>query len=174
MAHPDQVPTEQRVDDVTALDVLLDQSHGQALTDQYTHEVVIYAGNRYPRGAHYSAGRYHPDDPGDGKQPELAFVLGSYQSPLYWNTTGGPEHVSTGSHLLTQPESRYFFQYWSGGQESYATESSLLPTAQAREAARQFLVSGGAAPRHHHLAHRGNRLTPADTMSAGTRGQGCG
>jgi hypothetical protein len=55
--------TEQRVDDVTALDVLLDQIHHRALTDQYPHDVVIYAGNRYPQGAHHSNGHYHPDDP---------------------------------------------------------------------------------------------------------------
>jgi Immunity protein Imm1 len=138
--------TEQRIDDVAALDVLLDQIHLQALTGQYPHDVVIYAGNRYPQGAHHSAGRYHPDDPGDGKQPELTFVLGTDQSPLYWNTTGDAEETSTGPHHPAQPEPRYFFEYWSGGQESYATESSLVPIAQAREAARQFVASGGQRP----------------------------
>jgi Immunity protein Imm1 len=138
--------TEQRVDDVTVLDALLEQIHRRALTDQYPHDVVIYAGNRYPQGPHYSAGSYHPDDPGDGKQPELTLVLGTDESPLYWNTTGDAEEVSIGPHQVTQPEPRYFFEYWSGGQESYATESSLVPSEQAREAARRFVASGGHRP----------------------------
>jgi hypothetical protein len=135
-----------QVDDADALDELLDRLHGQATATQYPHSILIYAGNRYPQEAHGKDDRWIPADPGDGPQPTLFLVVGADESPAYWNTPGQDEHSSAGPHPVTQPEPEYFFEYFHGGQETYATQSSLIPQKQAHEAARQFVASGGQRP----------------------------
>ena len=73
-------------------------------------------------------------------------VVGADQSPVSWFDPAQHEHTSVGPRQVQQPEERYFFEFYFGGQESYATESSLVPQEEAREAARRFLASGGQRP----------------------------
>lgn len=131
---------------MTALDALLDRLHEQAAADQHPHATVIYAGNHYPRSAHGRGDTAIPADPGDGPRPELTLVVGAPDTPLYWDGADGTQHVSVGPRLVTQPEPEYFFEFYYGGQESYATESSLVSTEDARQAARLFVSSGGQQP----------------------------
>jgi len=134
------------VNDVAALDALLDRLHKRARAEDYPHAVHLYAGQRYPHPAHGRGNQWIPEDPGDGPQPELMLVVGAEDSPVSWFDPAGHEHTSVGPRHVHQPEPRYFFEFYFGGQESYATESSLVPSDQAREAARQFLASGGQRP----------------------------
>lgn len=137
---------QQHVNDTLALDRLLDRLHHDAAATGHHNAVILYAGNHYPQEAHAENGRWIPDDPGDGEQPELILTVGASESPLYWDEPGGPQHTSHGPRPVTQPEPEYYFQYLYGGQESYATESSLIPAMQAREAARLFLQNDGKRP----------------------------
>jgi Immunity protein Imm1 len=135
-----------QVHDAATLDTLLDQLHQQAAAARHPHATVIYAGNHYPRPAHARGDTPIPADPGDGPQPELTLVVGATDTPLYWDGPDGSQQVSVGPRLVTQPEPEYFFEFYYGGQESYATESSLIPATQARQAARLFLTNGGQQP----------------------------
>jgi hypothetical protein len=146
LQHEYQDDERQRVDDTTALDQLLDRLHQQASADDYPHAVVIYAGNTYPEIGHGEADRWIPASPGDGPQPVLMLTVGTSESPVYWTQPDGQQQASKGPRHVTQPEPRYFFEYYYGGQESYATESSLLPREQARDAARLFVASDGKRP----------------------------
>jgi len=137
--HDDAI---QHVDGQAGLDKLLDSLHEQATHDDYPHSVVIYAGERYPEEGHGDAGGWIPADPGDGDRPELCLVVGAQQSPLYWTSADGARSTSTGPATSDEPELEYFH----GGQESYAPASSLIPTEQAREAARQFIACNGKRP----------------------------
>jgi hypothetical protein len=108
--------TEQRVDDVTALDTLLDRLHQEAVSVAMPNAVIIYAGNHYPQRAHGKDDRWVPDDPGDGPLPELFLVVGTDDSPLYWNAPGQTEHENIGPRPVSQPEPQYYFEYFHGGQ----------------------------------------------------------
>jgi hypothetical protein len=136
----------QHIDTPANLDSLLDRLHQQASTDHYPNAVHIYAGNHYPQHAHAEGDRWIPDNPGDGPQPQLMLVIGADDTPLSWYDLGGHEHTSLSPHPVPQPEPREFFEFFYGGQESYAPESSLIPHQQAREAARQFLTNNGKRP----------------------------
>lgn len=138
---------EQHVHDAPELDRLLDRLHRDAAAVGHPNAVILYAGNHYPQEAHGGNGSWIPADPGDGGQPELILTVGTGESPLYWDEPGGTQNTSHGPRVVTQwPESEYYFQYLYGGQESYATESSLVPAGQAREAARLFLQKDGKRP----------------------------
>lgn len=136
----------QHIDTPASLDALLDRLHQQARTDHYPNAIHIYAGNRYPERAHAENDRWIPDDPGDGPQPELILVIGADDTPVSWYDPTGREHTGQGPRHVQQPEPREFFEFFYGGQESYAPESSLIPATQAREAARRFMASGGQRP----------------------------
>lgn len=133
---------QQRVDTTAELDTLLDRLHRRATADHYPHYVFIYAGNRYPEEGHGRGDRWIPADPGDGPQPEILFTVGNGATPVYWNTAGGDEYSSKGPDDKDEPEFEYFY----GGQESYAPAWSLIPHDQAREAARIFVASNGQRP----------------------------
>ena len=105
--------------------------------------MTIYPGDHYPAGGHGEGDRWIPEDPGDGPMPELTLVAGANESPVYFDEPAGNEHISTGPR---QPAAGGSFEYFYGGQESYAPPSSLVPQDQAREAARQFATSGGKRP----------------------------
>jgi hypothetical protein len=128
--------------DPAGLEDLMDRLHDRAHRDGDPAAVQIYAGNRYPQSSHYSNGRHVPDDPGDGPQPVLFLTVGSEHSPVYWIEADGSEHTSKGAGKADEAE----FEYLYGGQESYAPAWSLVPHEQAREAARQFVVTGGQRP----------------------------
>jgi hypothetical protein len=127
---------------VAALDVLLDELHAQAVADGYPHAVTIYPGDHYPHGGYGEGDRWIPEDPGDGPMPELTLVVGAEESPVYWDEPPGKELISAGAHQAGQPPGEDSFEYFCGGQESYAPPSSLLPQDQAREVARSFAASG--------------------------------
>jgi hypothetical protein len=135
---------QQHVDpaDLVELNTLLDRLHDQACHDGGPAAVQIYAGNHYPQDRHYENGHHVPGDPGDGPQPVLFLTVGDEHSPVYWIEASGQEHTSEGLGGPDDPE----FEYLYGGQESYAPAWSLVPREQAREAARQFMASGGQRP----------------------------
>jgi hypothetical protein len=140
---PGQVSDQQQhIITAEELDALIDRLHSQATADHYPQHVLIYPGDRYPEAAHGEADRRIPDDPGDGPRPELVFTIGADHSPVYWYEPDGREHTSQGPAEGDEPE----FEYFCGGQQSYAPAWSLIPAAQAREAARQFVTSGGQRP----------------------------
>jgi hypothetical protein len=128
---------------VAALDVLLDDLHAQAVADGYPHAVTIYPGDRYPHGGHCEGDRRIDEDPGGGPMPQLTMVVGAEESPLYWDEPPGKELISVGAHQASQGAGEDSFEYFYGGQESYAPRSALVPRDQAREAARLFAASGG-------------------------------
>jgi hypothetical protein len=140
---------------VTELDDLVDCIHAAADHD-YPTAVQLYAGDHYPERGHWQAETWIADDPGDGPRPVLFFTAGAKETPLYWIEPDGTEYTSTGPSADDEPE----FEYSYGGQESYAPAWSLIPADQAREAARQFLATGGQRP--------GNITwqPPAETASA--------
>jgi hypothetical protein len=131
---------------VAALDCLLDELHARAVADGYPHAVTIYPGDHYPHGGYGEGDRWIPEDPGDGPMPELTLVVGAGESPLYWEEPAGKELISVSAHPARQNADEDSFEYFYGGQESYAPRSSLVPRDQAREAARQFAASGGRRP----------------------------
>ena len=120
------------------------QTHveAHAAADQYPHAVVIYPGDHYPEEGHGQGNQWIPADPGDGPLPELCLTVGTGQSPVFWDEPGQPELLSQGTAQDAEPELEFFY----GGQESYAPAWSLIPAEQAREAARQFIVSDGKRP----------------------------
>jgi Immunity protein Imm1 len=140
LGHVDEA--ELHIDAPDALDALLDRLHRQAIADDYPHAAFIYAGEHYPEIGHAENGSWIPATPGDGKQPELLLTVGTEQSPVYWTDPADNQHISQGPAGSDHPELEYF----SGGQETYAPAWSLVPTGQAREAARQFVASGGQRP----------------------------
>lgn len=142
--HDEQQPA----GDTAVLDALLDRLHQEARTAGVPNAVQIYAGNRYPEDAHPDGDHWVPTDPGDGDQPELFLVVGAGQSPLYWTQPPAAQHVSHGQppSQASQPGDDYAFAYLYGGSQSYAPQSSLVPTEQAREAARLFIATGGQRP----------------------------
>jgi hypothetical protein len=142
LAHEFTADQQQRIEDTPALDALLDNLHQQASADDYPHAVGIYAGNHYPDDAHGQGDQWIPADAGDGPQPELMLVIGTTQSPVDWTAPDGANHTSTGTTDSDEPELEFFL----GGQESYAPAWSLVPTEQARQAARLFVASGGQRP----------------------------
>jgi hypothetical protein len=133
---------QQVITQAPSLDDLLDRLHRQGQYDGTANVVQIYAGDQYPEEGHGEGDRWIPADPGDGPQTVLFFTLGADHSPVYWIEPSGREHTSLGVPGNDEPE----FEYLYGGQESYAPAWSLVPTEQAREAARQFLASGGKQP----------------------------
>lgn len=133
---------QQHISTVAELDALLDRLHRQATADHYPHAVIIYPGNRYPDEGHGAGSQWIPANPGDGPQPELCLTVGAEHSPLFWDQPGQPEYLSKGHNGGADHEFEFFY----GGQESNAPAWSLVPTADAREAARQFLTSGGTQP----------------------------
>jgi hypothetical protein len=134
------------VADIAALDALLDELHAQAAADGYPHAVTIYPGDHYPHGGHGEGNRWIADDPGDGPMPELTLIVGAEESPLYWDEPSGMELISAGARQASQGAGDESFEYFYGGQESYAPRSALVPRDQAREAARLFAASGGQQP----------------------------
>jgi hypothetical protein len=133
---------QQIITQTAPLDDLLDRLHQQSQHHGTANAIQIYAGDRYPEEGHGENGRWIPPDPGDGPQPVLFFTLGTDHSPLYWIEPSGHEHTSLGIPGNDEPE----FEYLYGGQESYAPAWSLIPTGQARQAARLFMASGGQQP----------------------------
>jgi hypothetical protein len=134
------------VADVAALDDLLDELHAQAVADGYPHAVTIYPGDHYPHSGYGEGDRWIPEDPGEGRMPELTLVVGTEESPLYWDEPAGNQLVSLGAPQAGQAADEDSFEYFYGGQESYAPRSSLVPRNQAREAVRLFAASGGERP----------------------------
>lgn len=128
----DTAPRSQHVHDVPTLGTHLDRLHEQAGAGHHPHAIVIYAGDRCPRPAHARGDTPIPADPGDGPQPELTLVVGAPDTPLFWDGPDGTQQVSAGPRQVTQPEPEYFFEFSYGGQDSYATESSLVPAQDAR------------------------------------------
>jgi hypothetical protein len=104
--------------------------------------VQLYAGDRYPRSAHWEGTRHMPDDPGDGPRPELLLTLGAARTPLYWTAPDGSEYASKGPSVTSEPE----FEYLYGGQPSYAPASMLVPVAQALDAVTEFFDTNGLRP----------------------------
>ena len=127
--------------DAEQLDELLDRLHKEGLLSGSANAVQIYAGQRYPEEGHGDESGWIPADPGDGPQPVLFLTVGTDQTPVYWIEADGREHTSKNASD-DEPE----FEYLYGGQESYAPAWSLIPANQAREAARQFLATGGQRP----------------------------
>ncbi|HEY3956207.1 MAG TPA: Imm1 family immunity protein [Streptosporangiaceae bacterium] len=140
---PGQVSDQQQhIQTPGELDATLDRLHSQATADRYPQYILIYPGDCYPEDGHGEADRWVPADPGDGPRPELVLTIGAVDSPVYWYERDGREHASQGTAHDEEPE----FEYFCGGQQSYAPAWSLIPHEQAREAARQFVATGGQRP----------------------------
>jgi hypothetical protein len=140
--HQRQGSQNTAVADAAELDTLLDRLHQQARTSGHPDAIQLYPGHRYPQPGHFDHDTWIPDDPGDGPLPELLLTVGADVSPVYWDEPGGIEDSSTGTASTDEPE----FEYLHSGQLSYAPAWSLVPTAQARQAARLFVTSGGKRP----------------------------
>lgn len=127
------------------LDALLRVLDQRAAADGYPHAVLLSADadrirvKSSPASAGAAAGQ--------GPQPELTLVVGAPDAPvLWWDSLPAARQISVGSRQVPQPEPQDFFGYYSGGQERYAPESSLVSREDSRNAARLFLTSGGHRP----------------------------
>jgi hypothetical protein len=133
----------QDVQSPAALHALLGVLHQRATADGYPHAVLLSASSRLSRLG-VSA---HNGGPTEGPQPEMTLVVGAEEVPvLWWDSLPAVRQISVGPRQVSQPEPPDFFGYYSGGQQRYAPESSLIPRDDSWQAGRLFLTSHGRRP----------------------------
>lgn len=116
----DEDATPHNVGDTAELDAYLDRLHAQAEAEGYPRLADIQA----PDGA------------------TLGLTVGAEQSTVIWNDPTGHESTSRGPEQTREP----MIQVTCYNQPSWLPTFTLIPSGAARNAAREFLTTGGRRP----------------------------
>ena len=118
---------EREIHTVEELDALLDDLDAVSRDQVLPYAVILWTGHRAEDDRGYA----------------LTLVVGTETSPVQW-TAPGPPYSRASWNGETDEEPYFIVNY--GGEPTDLDAWMAIPIADAREAARRFLASGGACP----------------------------